>query len=331
MSHRPLSSRLREATTRSFFLGIAAAARLHPQAKPARHGVTVTRDVPYLPSGALDHTLDIYAPTHRPGPWPVVFYVHGGGFRMLSKDTHWVMGLSYARAGYLTVVMNYRLVPAAPYPAALDDVCAAYRWLAAHVERLGGDPARVALAGESAGGNLALALALVMARRWDAHPFTATTHAAGLRPRALMPYCGLLQVSDPERFQRRRTLPPLVWGTVRDTARGYTQGTAAGVDVALADPLLVVESDVALPDGLPPTFTTVGTRDPLLDDTRRLHAALVRRGVPSETRYYPGGVHAFHAFVWQAAARRCWRDSLAFLDAALRPDGPAVRTHAVTG
>ncbi len=331
MTTRPLADRLREAGTRTFFIGLARAARWHPQANPARHGVDVTSDVPYRGTGDADHTLDIYAPTHRPGPWPIVFYVHGGGFRMLSKDTHWVMGLQYARAGYLTVVMNYRLVPNAPYPAALDDVCAAYRWLAEHAAGLGGDPTRVAIAGESAGGNLALALALVMARRWDSHAFTAATHDEGLMPRGLLPYCGMLQVSDPERFQRRRTLHPMVWGTVRDTARGYAANSAPGVDLALADPLLIVESDVDLPRGLPPTFTAVGTRDPILDDSRRLHAALVRREVPSETRYYPGGVHAFQAFVWQPQARRCWRDSLAFLDGALRPAGAAVRTLAVTG
>jgi acetyl esterase len=69
---------------------------------------------------------------------------------------------------------------------------------------------------------------------------------------------------------------------------------------------------------LPAFFAPVGTRDPLLDDTRRLEKALTNLGVPVEARYYPGGIHAFHAMVWDPAARRCWRDALAFLDRALR-------------
>ena len=63
-----------------------------------------------------------------------------------------------------------------------------------------------------------------------------------------------------------------------------------------------------------PFFAPVGTRDPLLDDTRRLEKALGALNVPCEARYYPGGIHAFHAMVWNPGARRCWRDALAFLD-----------------
>jgi acetyl esterase len=328
-----LASRARAAIARGFFVGISNAAKLHPLARPTAHGVEVTHDVRYLASDDAAHTLDVYRPTHRPGPWPIVFYVHGGGFRMLSKDTHWVMGLAFARQGYLTVAMNYRLVPSAPYPAGLEDVAAAYRWLCAHAGELGGDPTRIAVAGESAGANLGVALAVLMARRTPAEagmPWAARTFDEARVPRAVLPYGGLLQVSDPERFIRRRALPALVWDTIRSTAEGYTAGSPAQVDRALADPLCVLESDAVMDRPLPPFFATVGTRDPLLDDTRRLFAALERRDVPCEARYYPGGVHAFHAFVWQPVAQRCWRDSYAFLDAAMR-DGGAVRHGATTG
>jgi len=57
------------------------------------------------------------------------------------------------------------------------------------------------------------------------------------------------------------------------------------------------------PRGLPPFFAPVGTKDPLLDDTRRLEKALAQLKVPCEARYYPGGIHAFHAMVWDPAAR----------------------------
>lgn len=57
----------------------------------------------------------------------------------------------------------------------------------------------------------------------------------------------------------------------------------------------------------------------LLDDTRRMHAALTALGTATEAAYYPGEVHAFHAFIWRKAARQCWRDTYAFLDKHVGP------------
>jgi len=90
-----------------FFSGASRLARLHPRAKPHRHAVEHIADVPYLDGSKLrEHLLDVWRPAeaplasssifaqrHRGPPWPIVFYVHGGGFRILSKDTHWVMAL----------------------------------------------------------------------------------------------------------------------------------------------------------------------------------------------------------------------------------------------
>ena len=109
--------------------------------------------------------LDIYRPVHRPGPWPVVFYVHGGAFHLLSKDTHWLMGLVFARFGYLVVNISYRLAPTHPYPAAIEDTCRRIAGSRRASTELGGDPTRVAVAGESAGGNLITALTLAACQR----------------------------------------------------------------------------------------------------------------------------------------------------------------------
>ena len=99
-----------------------------------------------------------------------------------------------------------------------------------------------------------------------------------------------------------------------------TRSPARGT--ALADPLLAIEGAAAararFDRPVPPFFAPVGTRDPLLDDTRRLEKALATLNAPCEARYYPGGIHAFHAMVWDPAARRCWRDALAFLDRHMR-------------
>ena len=76
-----------------FFVGASRLARLHPRAAPAAHRIEHIVDIPYEASGSRDHLLDVWRPMDRPVPMPVVLYVHGGGFRILSKDTHWVMAL----------------------------------------------------------------------------------------------------------------------------------------------------------------------------------------------------------------------------------------------
>lgn len=294
----------------ALFHGLSRAGRLHPASNPARHGVTVQRDLRYGPH--REHVLDLYRPK-GPGPHPVVFYVHGGAFQILSKDTHWLMGLAFARQGYLVVNISYRLAPRHPFPAAVEDTCAAWLWMLRELPRLGGDPARIAVAGESAGGNLITALTLATVQRFP-EPFTRAVFDAGVVPVAALPFCALLEVTNTERFITRKKLPRWVHGMLRTTTTSYLRDAPTGAFRDLADPLVVLERGGPFERALPPFFAPVGTKDILLDDTRRLEKALAARGVPCEARYYPGGVHAFHAFVWQARARQCWRDAISFLD-----------------
>lgn len=80
-----------------------------PDAHPKKHGVAVMRNIVYGPTRSRDHQLDVYIPLLRSKPRPVVMYVHGGGFSMLSKDTHRVMAMAFARRGYIVFNINYRL------------------------------------------------------------------------------------------------------------------------------------------------------------------------------------------------------------------------------
>src|SRR6202022_2690186 len=82
----------------------------------------------------------------------------------------------------------------------------------------------------------------------------------------------------------------------------------------LADPLVMLERGEKPARELPPFFAGVGTADVLLDDTRRLKAALDRLGGPCDVRYYPGEIHAFHAMIWRSNAKTFWRDTYAFLE-----------------
>jgi acetyl esterase len=300
------------------FRGMAHLGRLHPRAQPHRHRVQVVRDVPYGASGqggqAEHHTLDIYRPIDEKGPLPVVLYIHGGGFRILSKDTHWLMGLAFARRGYLVFNINYRLAPRHPFPAGLMDCCAAYRWLCENARAYGGDLGRLVLAGESAGANLVTALSVLTSYRRQ-EPWARAVFDAGVKPKVVLPACGILQVSDTERFGRRRRLPVWMMDYLKGVSAAYLSGAAdAGGPMELADPLLLLERGEAPDHPLPAFFAPVGTKDPLLDDTRRLKAALDRLGAVCEARYYPGEVHAFHALVWRKNARQCWQESYRFLE-----------------
>ena len=312
--------RVRSLAAAAFFEGLSRGARLSPAADPKRHGVEVESDLLYGPHHDW-HQLDVYRPVHRPGPWPVVFSVHGGAFHLLSKDTHWLMGLVFARFGYLVVNISYRLAPKHPFPAAIEDTCMAYLWMADRLAELGGDPTRVAVAGESAGGNLVTSLTVAACQR-RSEPWARAVYERGLVPRVAMPFCAILQTSDADRFGKRRKLPKWIDGMIRDAGASYLHGLprTPHPSTQLADPLLVIEgaSDDTFDRPLPPFFAPVGTRDPLLDDTRRLEKALAHLSVPCEARYYPGGIPAFHAMVWNPGARRCWRDALAFLDRHMR-------------
>lgn len=302
----PARSALASAVAGSY-VGLAALGRRIPAAQPARHGVEVIADVVYTG----DQRLDVYRPAERSGPLPVVVYFHGGGFRAMSKDTHWLMGIAFARRGYVTVVADYRLAPRHPFPAAAQDACAAWLWAVAHVAELGGDPTRMAVAGESAGANLAASVAVASAWRRP-EVWAQAVYDAPVRPRAALPICGILQVSDTGRLRRAGALGALVHAVVSDVEEVYLPADRAGIDLGLADPLTVVEAGA--PDAAaPPFFLAVGTRDPLLQDTERMAAALERHGIPTVARYYPRQIHAFHAFVWSRAARDCWAETFTFL------------------
>lgn len=308
--------RLGAAVTDGFFLGAAKGAGLLPVASPRLHKVSVEKNIAYRHTGRDAHRLDVYRPTNAQGPLPIVLYVHGGGFRFMSKDTHWVFGLVYARRGYLVVNVNYHLAPAHPFPGAVEDLSAAWQWLVQNAARLGGDLSRVVVAGESAGANLAASLTLMTHQRRD-EPYARDAFATGVTPKAVVAACGLFEVSNPERFSQHAIF-------FRDRIEEVTDAYLHGVrlrdrrTLELADPVVALERLTSVDRPLPPFFLPCGTWDLLVGDTQRMVKALHRLGsTNSEAREYPRGPHAFHAFVVTPQALRCWKDTFTFLDAAL--------------
>lgn len=308
-----------------FFNAASRVGRLHPRAKPARHAIEHLRDVRYLDGRAREHLLDVYRPQPRARgsapfrrydgpPWPIVFYVHGGGFRILSKDTHWIMGLGFARRGFVVFNVSYRLAPKHRYPTAIDDVCRAFAWVVENAARFGGDVSRIVLAGESAGANLVTSLAVALAYE-RSEPFARAAFGTGVVPRAVVPACGVFQVSDMDRLRRRKPhMSGFIADRLAEVEQAYLGDPPYGSSLDLADCVRVFERGDPPARPLPPFFLPVGTKDPLLPDTRRLAQALRALGVEAEDRYYAGELHAFHALVMRATARRCWADTFAFLD-----------------
>ncbi len=290
-----------------------------PDAHPHRYNVVVERDVVYGPTTDRAHRLDVYMPTRAAKPLPVVMYVHGGGFSMLSKETHRVMALALSVGGYLVFNVNYRLGPRHLYPAPLEDVTDALLWVARNATRYGGDPTRIAIAGESAGGNLVTTLSVMHAyRRYE--PFARRLFDANIPLRATIATYPFLDLTDTARYMEHPRLPLWTKGLLLDAAMSYVGPNVVETARAepLTSPLLLLEGDAPPARPLPAFFLSVGTKDPLLPHSRRLKQALDRLRVPSELVVSPGEIHGFDAMVWRRAARLKWRAAHEFLTKHMR-------------
>jgi acetyl esterase/lipase len=208
---------------------------------------------------------------------PVVAYFHGGGWVQGDLETHHGLCARLAlRSGALVVAVDYRLAPEHKFPAAVEDCLAAYRWLRAHAGELGGDPARVSLAGDSAGGNLSAVVSQLSARAGLPIP----TCQALIYPAV---DCGLdtpshRELEDAHVIPRERIL----WYMEQ-----YLRGEADREDPRAA-PLRA--SDLA---GQPPTLVITAGFDPLRDEGLAYADRLRAAGVDVVYHEYPGQIHAF--------------------------------------
>lgn len=136
----------------------AAQAADPPLAVPP--GVVFEKDITYSSPGGVKLELDMARPKDPHGLSPAIVCIHGGGFRAGNRQHHDRLCLQLAERGYVAVTVSYRLAPAHQFPAAVNDVKAAVRWLRANAAKYHIDPARIGATGDSAGGHLALFLGL---------------------------------------------------------------------------------------------------------------------------------------------------------------------------
>jgi acetyl esterase len=297
---------------RALHLG-AQLAYLNPAADVRRHGIELVRDVEYLSTGRRGHLLDVYVPLGVESP-PAMLYVHGGGFALLSKETHRVMALAFARRGYTVFLANYRIGPRHRYPAPLEDVATALGWVIDHGGQYGADTSRVVLAGESAGANLVTALAY-LATHPRPEAFARALYDRNPNIAAVLSIYGYLDLQNLSRFGHPK-MPWYVKRTILHAAESYVgRPVEKRAPLApLASPLrLLAAGATAGSRPLPPFFIACGTADPLLIDSKKLHAILEGRGVPSTLSIHPGEIHGFNAMVWRPEARAMWKAAFKFL------------------
>ncbi|MER7803552.1 alpha/beta hydrolase [Streptomyces parvulus] len=226
------------------------------------------------PGGPLP--LRVYRPSGE-GPLPVLVYFFGGGWTLGSLDTSDALCRRLANsAGCLTVAVGYRLAPEHPFPAAPRDCFAGLRWAAEHAARFGGDPGRLAVAGDSAGGNLAAAVTL-MAR--DAG-------GPGLVTQVLV-YPNTDYLADTP--SRRENTDPLLFNdkSVHWYWDNYLTTPQDGTH-PLASPLRAPDHS-----GLPPALVLTAEYDPLRDEGESYAGRLRASGVPAESVRYDGLAHGF--------------------------------------
>lgn len=284
-----------------------------PHARARKAASHVIKDVPYSVEGYVEQTLDVIRMRDAEGVQPALLYVHGGGFAVCSKETHEIITHQYARMGFTVFSINYRLMPEHRYPAAFHDACAALLWVMKNAGRYGADASKIVIAGESAGANLSLGLAAAASYRDDSDPWAQKVYDANPPIVAVLPACGVLQVSGIHRLWSTDRRDPITRVILSAMQRDYLPVVDALEHPPIwADPLLIVERR-ALTRPLPPTFTFCGTGDVLLEDTMRFGARLRALGVRSECEIIPGEMHAFHALVWRPQAKKLWRQKRAFL------------------
>jgi acetyl esterase len=247
-----------------------------------------------------DLPVRIYRPSAEPD-LPVLVYFFGGGWTLGSIDTSDAVCRTLANAtGALVLAPGYRLAPEHRFPAAVHDCHAAVRWVAAHGAELGADPGRIAVGGDSAGGNLAAAVTL-LAR--EGGPRLAAQLLVYPNTDYLSDTPSLRENTDPYLFNR--TSVGWYWGH-------YLADPADGGD-PLASPLRA--DDLS---GLPPALVVTAEFDPLRDQAEEYAAALAKAGVPVVASRYDGMVHGFFCMSGElAAGRSALAEAASFLRAHL--------------
>jgi acetyl esterase len=228
-----------------------------------------------------------WPPSQTDEPLPVVVFYHGGGWCIGDLDTHDPVARAHSiGAEAIVVSVDYRLAPEHPFPAGIDDSWAALRWVGKNAAELGGDPNRIAVAGDSAGANISAVMAQLArdSADWDGPPLVfqllwyPTTTANLSLP-------SFTENADAHILDR-------------DVIDAFMQWYIPGVDITdhATLPATLSPANAADHSGLPPAFIATAEHDPLRDDGTQYAELLRAAGVPAELRNEPHLVHGYVSF-----------------------------------
>jgi len=265
------------------------------QGQPEDIAKVENRDV-MGPAGPIP--IRIYYPASAPAPSPVVFFIHGGGWVIMDLDSHDPICRALANgAGCVVVAAHYRLAPEARFPAAPDDCYAVLRWIADSADSLGCDAARIAVAGDSAGGNLSAAMTLLAAER------------GGPTLAAQVLHCPVTNHDFTPASYRENAEGYLLTTELMQWFWNHYLRDAADADHPSASPLRAPELS-----GLPPALVQTAEFDPLRDEGKAYAERLGASGVKVRYDEIQGVVHDPYLMIGVSPkGRRALDDAAAFL------------------
>lgn len=227
------------------------------------------------PAGAIP--LRLYSPAPRGAALPVVCYLHGGGWVQGSLESHHgCCGKLAAWGNVMVVAIDYRLAPEHKFPAGVEDATAAVRWLQDNAAGLGGDGKRLAVAGDSAGGNLTAAVCQQLAAKGGTMPSAQVLIYPAVDFAMNLPSHG--EMREGYIIPRNRM----------DWYKGLYLRSEADAKDARASPLLAKSLK-----GQPPAMVITAGFDPLRDEGKAYADRLAAAGVPVVYREWPGQIHGF--------------------------------------
>jgi acetyl esterase/lipase len=294
----------------------AAEAPLDPaRALVRKQGFGIQKDITYLTASGKELKLDIYRPPGRDAQaLPVVLYFHGGGWVAGSRERAALSALTFLHMGYAVVNVSYRLANVALAPAAVEDTLCALQWIGLNAQKYKLDPSKVVTSGDSAGGHLALATAMIPSDS----PFT--NQCAANEPNWSGPYTNAApKVAAVVNWYGITDVADMLQGpNIRSYAVAWFGSMPGREALAKAlSPLSYVRADG------PPVFTIHGDADPLVPYAHavRLKDALDRAGVKNVLYTMPGGGHGGFPVEQAHASHRAIK---AFLDGlGITPPPPA--------
>ncbi len=277
-------------------------------------GVTVEKDVVYGHAGGVDLKMDIAKPPTSDTSLPALVCIHGGAWQTGSKDGYAPFIERFATNGYVTAAVEYRFAPEHPWPAQIEDVKCAVRYLRANAKELNINPDKIAALGDSAGGHLALLLGLM--------DTGDGLEGDGGNPGVSSKVQAVINLFGPTDMR--------IWRVLPEAEEEFKKNTGKGTDEILQDlvgtidrtaPVMAQISPIVyVNEGDPPILTFHGTKDPIVpfEQAPLLHAALKKAGIQERLVEMEGAGHG-----WQGPQLiQTLLEGFMFLDLVMKSPAP---------